>query len=125
MAGSKPEYPMLVLPGAAALSRFRLDKLLSALQAIDPSIRGVEAYFTHFVDLSGDLDSSQRTVLERLLESDVAPALPAGTCHLVVTPRPGTISPWSTKATDIAHVCGLTAVRRIEDRKSTRLNSSH
>ena len=76
MAGSKPEYPMLVLPGAAALSRFRLDKLLSALQAIDPSIRGVEAYFTHFVDLSGDLDSSQRTVLERLLESDVAPALP-------------------------------------------------
>ncbi len=105
---------MLVLPGAAALSRFRLDKLLSALQGIDPSIRGVECYFTHFVDLSAALDSAHRTVLERLLESDAAPALPAGTCHLVVTPRPGTISPWSTKATDIAHVCGLTAVRRIE-----------
>ena len=53
-------------------------------------------------------------MLARLLESDVAPAPPGGDPQLLVTPRPGTISPWSSKATDIAHVCGLDAVRRIE-----------
>ena len=105
---------MLVMPGAAALSRFRLDKLLAALQAIDPSVHSVAAYYSHFVDLSGELSPEDVRVLARLLESDVAPALPSGSVHLVVTPRPGTISPWSTKATDIAHVCGLSAVRRIE-----------
>ena len=46
---------MLVMPGAAALSRFRLDKLLAALQAIDPSVHSVAAYYSHFVDLSGEL----------------------------------------------------------------------
>jgi phosphoribosylformylglycinamidine synthase len=105
---------MLVLPGAAALSRFRLDKLLQSLQAIESSISGVEAYYTHFVDVADDLSTESARVLARLLESDVAAEPPAGTARLVVTPRPGTISPWSTKATDIAHVCGLSAVRRIE-----------
>jgi phosphoribosylformylglycinamidine synthase len=105
---------MLVLPGATALSKFRLDKLLSALQAVDSTVERVEAYYTHFVDVADDLNAEQARILGRLLESDVAGALPAGTAHLVVTPRPGTLSPWSTKATDIAHVCGLSAVRRIE-----------
>ena len=109
-----PECPMLVLPGAAALSRFRLDKLLLSLRVIDSSVQRVEAYYSHFVELTGALPTEGRRILERLLESDVAPALPPGSHRLVVTPRPGTISPWSTKATDIAHVCGLTPVHRIE-----------
>lgn len=105
---------MLVLPGAVALSRFRLDKLLVSLRAIDPSIERVNAFYTHFVAVAGALDAESGRVLARLLESDTAPPLPAGTASFVVTPRPGTLSPWSTKATDIAHVCGLSAVRRIE-----------
>ncbi|MBS0376465.1 MAG: phosphoribosylformylglycinamidine synthase [Proteobacteria bacterium] len=104
---------MLLLPGAPALSPFRLEKLLAALRAIDPRVESLAAHFHHFVDLARPLAAGERAVLERLLESDVAPAPPAGTA-LVVMPRPGTLSPWSSKATDIAHVCGLAAVRRIE-----------
>jgi len=105
---------MLLLPGAPALSRFRLDKLLAALRSIDASVAGLEAHFHHFVDLERPLGAAELGVLARLLESDVAPPLPAGGTRLLVMPRPGTISPWSSKATDIAHVCGLDAVRRIE-----------
>jgi phosphoribosylformylglycinamidine synthase len=105
---------MLLLPGAPALSRFRLDKLLAALRALDPGVESVEAHFHHFIDLARPLDAHEARVLGRLLESDVAPAPPTAGTRLVVTPRPGTISPWSSKATDIAHVCGLQAVRRIE-----------
>ncbi len=116
---------MLVLPGASALPHFRLDKLLVALRAIDPTVEGVEAYFTHFIDLSAPLSASETKVLERLLESHSAPALPGGAVHLVVTPRPGTLSPWSTKATDIAHVCGLSTVRRIERGTVYVLRATH
>jgi phosphoribosylformylglycinamidine synthase len=105
---------MLLLPGAPALSRFRLDKLLAALRAIDPGVESVEAHFHHFVDLARPLSADEARVLGRLLESDVAPAPPATGTRLIVTPRPGTISPWASKATDIAHVCGLGAVHRIE-----------
>jgi len=105
---------MLLLPGAPALSRFRLDKLLGALRAIDPGVRSLSAHFRHFVDLARPLAPEEARILARLLESDLAPPVAAGDAELIVMPRPGTISPWSSKATDIAHVCGLAAVRRIE-----------
>ncbi|HUO78622.1 MAG TPA: phosphoribosylformylglycinamidine synthase, partial [Steroidobacteraceae bacterium] len=105
---------MLLLPGASALSRFRIDKLLAAVRQLEPAIDGLEAHYVHFVDLARPLAAAERRVLERLLESDIAPAPPEGGLRLVVMPRPGTISPWSSKATDIAHGCGLEAVRRIE-----------
>jgi phosphoribosylformylglycinamidine synthase len=105
---------MLLLPGALALSRFRLDKLLRALRALDPRVESVDAHFHHFVDLHRPLADHESRILGRLLESDIAPDLPVADARLVVLPRPGTISPWSSKATDIAHVCGLDAVRRIE-----------
>ena len=104
---------MLLLPGAPALSPFRLEKLLGSLRAIEPGVATLTAHFHHFVDLARPLTADEARVLARLVESDVAPAPPAGT-RMVVMPRPGTISPWSSKATDIAHVCGLAAVRRIE-----------
>ena len=105
---------MLLLPGAPALSRFRLDKTLAALRSIDPRVTSVDAHFQHFIDLSRTLSEHELGVLSRLLESDVAGAPPPAAARLLVTPRPGTISPWSSKATDIAHVCGLEAVQRIE-----------
>ena len=105
---------MLLLPGAPALSRFRLDKILAALRSIDPRVGSLTAHFHHFVDLARPLAAAESHVLARLLESDVAPAVASGGARLLVMPRPGTISPWSSKATDIARVCGLDAVRRIE-----------
>jgi phosphoribosylformylglycinamidine synthase len=107
---------MLQLRGGAALSDFRLNKLLSSLQASVPAISAVSACFYHFVESDTNLDQKQHTILEKLLtygeSHDIQQA--QATHSLLVIPRPGTISPWSTKATDIAHNCGLVTIRRIE-----------
>jgi phosphoribosylformylglycinamidine synthase len=108
---------MLELAGALAVSDFRIAKLRPALEALQPKLGAITARYIHFVDAARDLTAPERALLERLLtygprESANAPRI-SGT-ELVVVPRFGTISPWSSKATDIAHVCGLDAVRRIE-----------
>jgi phosphoribosylformylglycinamidine synthase len=104
---------LIQLRGARALSEFRLAKLLASLRKADPGVRGVAAEFRHFVECDGPLDAAQRSLLERLLESGSPAASAAGETFIVV-PRLGTISPWSSKATDIARNCGLTGVKRIE-----------
>ena len=106
---------MLTLRGAPALSEFRLRKLTAQLHTqlgIEP---GVAAVFVHFVETDGDLDAAEHAVLERLLEYGPAHADSGDDGRLfLVLPRPGTISPWSSKATDIAHNCGLKRIVRIE-----------
>ncbi len=106
---------MLILPGAPALSDFRLNKLLAAIRKQPGQVRRLTARFIHFVDVSGVLSSPDRKVLDALLTYGPrhAAADEAGSLILAV-PRPGTISPWSSKATDIAHVCGLHSIQRIE-----------
>jgi phosphoribosylformylglycinamidine synthase len=111
---------MLCLRGAPALSAFRLDKLAQRLREGGlPDVR-LSASLMHFADLSRDLTADELALLERLLRYGPAAAAaaasaaePAGRLLLVV-PRPGTISPWSSKATEIAQQCGLGAVRRLE-----------
>ncbi len=106
---------MLILRGSPALSPFRLQKLLEGLTAAGFPARAVGAEFVHLVETEGDLTVAQRAILDRLLTYGPSRAAAAVTGLLqVVAPRPGTISPWSSKATDIAHICGLTNVRRIE-----------
>jgi len=110
---------MLILRGAPALSDFRRDKLAQKLAAIHPDVRLLHAEFIHFAHLSGALDGTGEAVLARLLDygprlSGDSGDLPAGATLLLVVPRPGTISPWSSKATDIAHNCGLEQVERLE-----------
>jgi phosphoribosylformylglycinamidine synthase len=106
---------MLCLRGAPALSDFRLAKLKARL--IEAGVPDCDLYaeFMHFAELAGPLDEGRQALLERLLR--YGPSLPAhepaGRLVLVV-PRPGTISPWSSKATDIARNAGLDAVRRLE-----------
>ena len=105
---------MLEFRGASALSDFRLERLLASLRRSLPSILRVQVHFHHFVDHSRVPAVQELRVLERLLDHDPhAPGATGGQLLLTV-PRPGTISPWSSKATDIAHVCGLDFVRRIE-----------
>ncbi len=106
---------MLVLRGASAFSSFRLQKWLQRLREIVP-VNGLQAEFVHFADLSAELMAAQQTVLESLLHYGPQQSSlfePQGRLFLVV-PRPGTISPWSSKATDIANNCGLSVVRRLE-----------
>jgi phosphoribosylformylglycinamidine synthase len=104
---------ILKLRGNRAVSAFRLDKLNSGLAAIDSPVRATGAEYWHFVETARALDARETGVLKQLLQyGEPAPA-GGGRVRLVV-PRLGTISPWSSKATDIAHRCGLEAVRRIE-----------
>ena len=106
---------ILKLRGGPALSAFRLEKLHARLAEIAPGARIAGAEFRHFVETAHALDARERAVLDQLLVygEPVQPAPPAGELYLVV-PRLGTISPWSSKATDIARQCGLPAVQRIE-----------
>ena len=105
---------MLRFRGSPALSPFRLEKLLTALRRRVPAVTDAYAEFVHFVD--GRLTTHDREVLDRLLHYGPTAAQRhlTGEPTFLVIPRPGTISPWSSKATDIAHNCGLQHVRRIE-----------
>jgi phosphoribosylformylglycinamidine synthase len=104
------------LRGAAALSQFRLEKLLEAARSAGLPPLSISAEFWHFVESEQALSEAEVARLEALLssvgEEKLADA-PHGTLFLV-TPRPGTVSPWASKATDIASHCGLPSIRRIE-----------
>jgi phosphoribosylformylglycinamidine synthase len=110
---------MLITRGAAAFSDFRIQKLLAVLKAAVPELVSIAAEFVHFTELatgaSAKLEDPQQAVLNKLLDyGPAASAIDSQGQLLLVLPRPGTISPWSSKATDIAHNAGLDMVQRIE-----------
>ena len=107
---------MLHLRGTPAHSSSRKLMLLKSIRREVPKIREIHSEFVHFVALREVLNEEEGRLLEELLRygpqhetSDV----PQGRLLLVV-PRLGTISPWSSKATDIAHICGLQTIERLE-----------
>ncbi|WNW11552.1 phosphoribosylformylglycinamidine synthase [Pseudomonas sp. DTU_2021_1001937_2_SI_NGA_ILE_001] len=106
---------MLILRGAPALSAFRHSKLLEQLKQKVSAVHGLYAEFAHFAEVSGALSDQEQQVLDRLLKygPSVAVQEPVGRLFLVM-PRFGTISPWSSKASDIARNCGLDKIQRIE-----------
>ena len=101
--------------GSPALSRFRTEKLLKQLQASVASVQHVYAEYVHFADVESALSAAELDTLSKLLTYGPAFSVeePVGQLLLVI-PRFGTISPWASKATDIAHNCGLSGVRRLE-----------
>ena len=112
-----PPASFLLFLGTPALPAFRRERLLERARAREPAIAGLDGRWIYFAR-TGDVppDRAVRR-LERLLEASfVAPEAMRATLDaaIVVTPRPGTISPWSSKATDIAHRSGLDHVARIE-----------
>ncbi|NQD93201.1 phosphoribosylformylglycinamidine synthase [Pseudomonas sp. CrR25] len=106
---------MLILRGAPALSAFRHGKLLEQLTGKVPAVTGLYAEFAHFAEVAGVLGADEEQVLARLLKygPSVPVQEPSGRLFLTV-PRFGTISPWSSKASDIAHNCGLAKIQRLE-----------
>jgi phosphoribosylformylglycinamidine synthase len=106
---------MLTHLGSAALSDFRIQKLLSKLNDQGIPALKLRSEYVHFVDVSAELNSDEQSVLDALLRyGPKADAVTREGESLVVVPRFGTISPWSSKATDIARNAGLTKVKRIE-----------
>ncbi len=106
-----PAY--LTLPGQPALSDFRLARLLEQLRRVDARVAGLTARHLYLVWSDAPLTPDERARLAALLDADTAAAAPAGQ-PLWVVPRIGTVSPWASKATDIAHSCGMHGIRRIE-----------
>jgi len=107
---------MLTFQGAPALSPFRIDKLLPELTAIQPDIKQLNATYVHFVSTSEPLSTTETQTIKQLLTYGGEPVIKDMLSHAacLVLPRPGTISPWSSKATDIAKNAGLDKVLRIE-----------
>ncbi|MFK8050337.1 MAG: phosphoribosylformylglycinamidine synthase [Halioglobus sp.] len=111
---------MQILRGASALSAFRLDKLAQKLSITHPDIRLLRSEYVHFCELAAPLLPEREFVLSELLRygpREQSPAVEdkeADSQLMLVVPRPGTISPWSSKATDIARNSGLTQISRLE-----------
>ena len=106
---------MIQLFGSPALSEFRIRKLLTRLQEQNPKVNNISLKYIHFIDFEGNLSDGDKSKLESLLT--YGPSLTSGESEgqlYLVCPRPGTISPWSSKATDIAINTGLHQVKRIE-----------
>ena len=109
---------MLRLRGSQAYSDFRIQKLLSAVQAEFPAVRRIDSEYQHLVKLkvaSDALTTTERQNLERLLSygPSMREVEHSGQ-RLYVLPRFGTISPWSTKASDILARCNIDKIARVE-----------
>ncbi len=107
---------MLELRGAPALSAFRHERLLTVLRECVPEVEALSAHYVHFIDHHEELDTASPERLARLLDygSQAAQEPLEQAQRFLVVPRLGTQSPWSSKATDIAHNCGLSQIHRIE-----------
>lgn len=116
---------MYCYKGGYALSHFRRDKLLAQMQRVVPSLITLAANYLYFIDLNSPLSQAEEARLCALLPDNPSrlndhEELVADNQQyhykqtLVVIPRQGTISPWSSKATEIATICGLVAIKRLE-----------
>ena len=99
--------------GGNALSTFRAQALLPRLQAVNERINSVQARHVHWVWADGVLATEELAKLAALLDYGDAYSGSTDGHLVVVAPRLGTVSPWASKATDIAHNCGL-KVHRVE-----------
>ncbi|NLF39132.1 phosphoribosylformylglycinamidine synthase [bacterium] len=103
----------VILTGTTAFSSFRVNALRAAMRAAAPAagIASFDAHWLYFIETDGGLDEATMDKARALLGAHRV--FPGGD-GFIVTPRKGTISPWSSKATDIFHNCGLDAVKRVE-----------
>jgi len=119
---------MHILRGKSALSEFRINKLLSTLQQKVPDITHVDSQFIHFIHSRNKLETSEITQLNTILlgsnEEDPKQEDETTAAFVLITPRPGTISPWSSKATDILHNCGMDNILRVERGIAVRVFAS-
>jgi phosphoribosylformylglycinamidine synthase len=104
---------MQQLAGSAAVTDFRLRGLIRQLAKVCPKIQSASVHWLHFVHGQMPLDSREQEILEALLHYGSDVHVVCSDAAILVVPRLGTISPWSSKATDIAHICGL-PVERLE-----------
>ena len=107
---------MLILGGGPAVSSYRLEKLTQAVAGQGLPVVALQAFFFYLVDSGTDLSPDEVSALQTLVNGTLSDAdrVVGSAGAVLVIPRWGTRSPWSTKATDIAHRCGLAGLARVE-----------
>jgi phosphoribosylformylglycinamidine synthase len=108
-----PSHTVRCLVGDTALSSFRLSRIVDRLRAIEPSLTSARATYLYVVTSTTPLSVNDNARLHAILNIEGREAVPRANARYVA-PRTGTLSPWSSKATDIARNCGLTEIVRIE-----------
>ena len=111
----------LSFAGGEALTGFRHRRVFEALKRIEPKLVGLDSRTVYYICADTEPDAAEQAKLRALLDGSVATADPDSAVLMVVVPRLGTVSPWASKATDIAHNCGMRWVRRIERGTEYRL----
>ena len=104
----------LTVVGPAAITGFRHQRAFDSLKTLEPRLTSLESRFVHYACLDRDASADERARLEALLGCGQPADFAEGGASLHVVPRLGTISPWSSKATDIVHNCGMNWIHRIE-----------
>ena len=103
------------IAGGPAYSKFRKEKLLEKLQTVNPQIKDIHSEYLHIVWCEKKIAASEKDTLEKILHyGPKAQVLDFKDNSIITIPRPGTISPWASRATDIANHCGLYDIKRIE-----------
>ncbi len=122
---SRPQSPrlrVLRLDGGAALGGFRIERIVERLRAEGVAVRSLAARHVHWVAATRELDGAELGKLRSLLIDDATLLADDERAEtLVVMPRLGTLSPWASKATDIAHRCGLDAIDAHRARRRVRV----
>ena len=111
----KVSLEVICIKGQRALSDFRIKKLNQTLRNIDPDITIIDVAYRYYAQLSSVIDEENTSRLTALLLSnEPVTNLTRQSRQVTVVPRIGTISSWSSKATDITHACGITMIVRLE-----------
>ena len=107
---------LIRLDGPPAFSRARLDRWSAELERVQSDIGGLYAQYVHFLVVGRPFDEAEARLAHELLAYGPTRDLPRplGVPRALVVPRQGTLSPWSSKATDIFHRCGMDFVQRVE-----------
>ena len=100
--------------GIQALRKFKVNALNEKLEALIPNLNLIGAEYIHFIDSNKDLSTSNKKTLDKLLNYAPEIDLKNSQHSVTISPRIGTISPWSSKASDICKLCGLSAISRVE-----------
>ena len=100
--------------GIQALRKFKVNALNEKLEALIPNLNLIGAEYIHFIDSNKDLSTSNKKTLDKLLNYAPEIDLKNSQHSVTISPRIGTISPWSSKASDICKLCGLSVISRVE-----------
>ncbi|HSX21054.1 MAG TPA: phosphoribosylformylglycinamidine synthase [Gammaproteobacteria bacterium] len=111
------EQVVTVLHGAPIARTYALQRLENELKGTSKAVKKLEGQSLYYIESSDQLTAAQLTQLQQIFQIPAQTTVNPDTVQIVVTPRPGTVSPWSSKATDILHNCGLDNVKRVEHAK--------